>query len=129
MNDIQTGSDLEAIASQYIEAVGQKKLDTLPTFLHAELDFGGNIAAAHGADAWAAALQSLCPILLRNDIKRVFVDGNEVCVIYDFVTTVCPVPSVEWLVFDGDKIKSIYLLFDRSRWPEVLQALQKKQNK
>jgi len=47
-------------------------------------------------------------------------------VIYDFVTTVCPVPSVEWLVFDGDKIKSIFLLFDRSRWPEVMQALQKK---
>jgi len=126
MNAIHTGSDLKAIASQYIEAVGQKRFETLPAFLHAELDFGGNIAAAHGADAWAAALQRLSPILVRNEIKKVFVEGNEVCVIYDFVTTVCPVPSVEWLVFDGDKIKSIFLLFDRSRWPEVMQALQKK---
>ena len=124
MNAIHTGSDLKALAIQYIEAVGQKRLDTLPSFLHAEMDFSGNIAASHGADAWAAALRRLSPILVRNDIKRVFVDGNEVCVIYDFVTTVCPVPSVEWLVFDGNKIKSIYLLFDRSRWPEVMQALQ-----
>ena len=33
-------------------------------------------------------------------------------------------PSAEWLVVQGGKIKSIFLLFDRSRWPEVLQEPQ-----
>ena len=125
MNATHTGSDLKALAVHYIQSVGQKKLDTLASLLHPELDFSGNAAASHGADAFVAAIKRLSPIIVRNDIKRVFVDGNEVGIFYDFVTTVCPVPSAEWLVIEDGKIKSIFLLFDRSRWSEVLQELQR----
>ena len=124
MNDTASGSALKALATRYITAVGNKELDALPPLLHPDLEFGGNVAPSHGADAWLTALRRLSPVLVRNDIRKVLVEGNEVCILYDFVTTVCPVPSVEWLVFDGGRIRSIFLLFDRSRWPEVLQKLQ-----
>ncbi len=116
-------SDLKALATRYVEAVGKKDFDTVASLLHPRLEFTGNIAASRGAEEWIAALQRLSPILLRNDVRKVFGDGNEVCVIYDFVTTVCPVPCMEWIVMDGELITSIFLLFDRSRWPEVMEAL------
>ncbi len=125
MKATQTASDLKALAIRYIEAVGQKDFDTVAEIYHPGLAVGGNVAPTQGADAMLAALRRLSPALVRNEVKKVFADGNEVCIIYDFVTTVCPVPSVEWLVFDGERIASVYLLFDRSRWPEVLQALQR----
>ncbi len=124
-----TGSDLKALATRYIEAVGQKRLDTVAEMLHPRLEFDGNFGPvpAKGPQGWLGALGRLSPILLRNEVRKVLVEGTEVCVLYDFVTTVCPVPSAEWLVFDGGRIASIYLLFDRSRWSEVLQDLQRRQ--
>jgi hypothetical protein len=47
-------------------------------------------------------------------------------VLYDFVTPICPVASVERLVIGGSVILSTWLLFDRSRWPEVMQELQRR---
>jgi hypothetical protein len=120
-----TGSNLKALAIRYIEAVGQKKLDEAASFLHPRLEFDGNFSPVplRGPEGWIAALRRLSPVLERNEVRKVLVEGNEACILYDFVTSVCHVPSAEWLVVDGDKIRSIYLLFDRSRWPEVLQAL------
>ena len=57
----------------------------------------------------------LMPILERNDIRKIFVDGNEACVIYDFVTDTAAgaVPTVEWLRVDGGRVASVHLFFDR----------------
>jgi hypothetical protein len=47
-------------------------------------------------------------------------------VLYDFVTTtpVGPVASAEWLTLDENgQITSVYLLFDKARWLEVLDHL------
>jgi SnoaL-like domain len=125
MQGIHTDSQTRALAVQYIEAVGAKELDTLASLLHQEFEFSGNAAPTHSVEPYVAAIRRLSPIIVRNDIKKVFVDGNEVCVFYDFVTTICPVASVEWLVIQEDKVRSTCLLFDRSRWPEVLQELQR----
>jgi hypothetical protein len=121
-----TRIDPRDLAVQYIEAVGAKNLEALALLLHADFDFSGNAAPARGAEAYVAAIRRLSPIIVRNEIRKVYVDGNEVCVIYDFVTPVCPVASVERLVIEGDTIASTWLLFDRSRWPEVMQELQRR---
>jgi hypothetical protein len=61
---------------------------------------------------------------VRNDVKRVFVDGDEVCVIYDFVTdTVGVVPTIEWLGFEGDRIRSVKLYYDQVPWQTLRQEL------
>ena len=80
------------------------------------------------SDAYLAALQRLTTILLRNEIRRVFVDGDDVCVIYDFVTDtpVGAVRSIEWLTLQDGRIRTIRLLFERERWPEVMAELAKR---
>jgi len=114
------------LATVYIEAAGLKQLDIVSTLLHPELRFDGNFAPvpAQGPGAWVAALKRLSPVLVRYEVRSIVAEGSMACVRYDFVTTVCPVPSAEWLEMEEGRIRSIYLLFDKTRWPEVLQALQ-----
>lgn len=120
-------TDPKDLAARYIEAVGQKRFDTVSSLLHPELRFDGNFAPvpSQGPEAWIGALKRLSPVLVRNEIRGIVVEGKLACVRYDFVTTVCPVPSAEWLEVESGRIRSIYLLFDKTRWPEVLQALQR----
>ncbi len=121
--------DLKALAVAYIEAVGQKQFDRLPALLAPNVEFTGpGGQTIHGAQDFVSALRRLGPILARNDIKRVFVGGNEVCVIYDFVTdtSVGAVPSVEWLKFEDGRIRSSRLIFHTQPWPKVLEELSRR---
>ena len=119
-------ADLKTLAVAYVTAVGEKQFDRLAAMLSPDVEFTTpGRPAIRGAQDYVAALRRLTPILARNDIKRVFVDGNEVCVVYDFVTdtSVGPVPSVEWLTFEDGRIRSSRLIFHTQPWPEVLKEL------
>jgi ketosteroid isomerase-like protein len=116
------------LTMRYIEAVGEGRLDDVRELLHPDVTFeGAGSNVLQGADAYVAALERLSPIIARNEILRVFGDGDgdETCVIYDFVTDtpVGPVRSIEWLTFEDGRIAAIRLLFDKARWPEVLEHL------
>jgi hypothetical protein len=65
------------------------------------------------------------PILLRNEVRRIFIDGEEACVIYDFVTDTPagPVLSVEYIKFRNGRLASTLLVFERLHWPEVVAEL------
>ena len=108
-------SRIKDLALGYVSAVGKNDFDELGSLFHPDLQFTGPYVTLQGAEAYTQALQRVGAIRSRNDIKKAFVDGNEACIIYDFVTTLASgvVPSVEWLEFDGDRIKSIRLFFDR----------------
>jgi hypothetical protein len=63
----------------------------------------------------------LGPIIFRDDIKQLIVEGNSAFVLTD--TEVGPVLTSEFLTVEEGRIRSITLLFDWRRWPEVLQEL------
>ena len=90
-----------------------------------DLVFRGPARTLTSAAAYIEALKRLSAIHVRNDVKRVFVDGDEVCVIYDFVTDTPAgaLTTIEWLRFDGDRIRAIDLLFDRLPWQTVMAAI------
>jgi ketosteroid isomerase-like protein len=119
-------ANYEQLTTEYIEAVGEGRLDDVRELLNPDVTFEGpGLNRLDGADAYLAALRRLSPIIARNEIRRVFVDGEETCVVYDFVTDtpVGPVRSVEWLTFEDGRIATVRLLFDKARWPEVLEHL------
>lgn len=119
------------VQGAYIDLVGQKQFDRLPALLASNVEFTGpGGKTIHGAEDYISALRRLGPILARNEIKKVFVDGNDVCVIYDFVTdtSVGAVPSVEWLRFEGRRIRSSRLVFHTQPWHEVLSELSRRTN-
>jgi uncharacterized protein YciI len=121
-------ADVKALISMYFEAAGEKQFDRLPALLDPDMEFSTPGKTIRGAQDYIAALRRLSPITLRNDVKKIWVDGNEICVIYDFVTdtAVGAVPSVEWLTVESGRIRSVRLVFHSQVWPAVLDELSRR---
>jgi hypothetical protein len=118
-------TDKKILALAYLDAVAKQEFDTLEGLLAEDLQFRGPASTRTSAADFISALKRLGAIHVRNDVKRVFVDGDEVCVIYDFVTdtTAGALPTIEWLRFEGARIRSIDLYYDRLPWQAVMSAM------
>ena len=114
----------ETVARAYLEAIATKDLARVEALIDPDIRFSGPAMALDGARDVLAALQRISAIHVRNDIKRVFSDGDDVCVIYDFVTdTAGALPTVEWLRFAGGRIRSVNLYYDQVPWLKVREEL------
>jgi hypothetical protein len=113
------------LAKAYIDAAGKSQYDQLPQLLQPELEFRGPYVTLHSADDYIAALRRIGAVRLRHDVRKIFVDGDEVCVIYDFVTNTAAgaVPMIEWLTFECERLRSIRLYFDREQFAPAREAL------
>lgn len=119
-----TGS-IQELAAAYVEAVGRSHYDRLSELFDPEIEFHGPYVTLCGAADYITALQRLAAVRLRHDLRKTFVDGDDVCVIYDFVTDTPAgaVPFVEWLTFDSGRLRSIRLYFDREQFAPAREAL------
>lgn len=116
--------ELDKTVREYLSAVGNKDLRKVEELLAPDITFVGPAMTLSGARDVLAALRRIGAVHVRNDVKRVFVDGDEVCVIYDFVTdTVGAVPTIEWLSFEGARIRSVKLYYDQLPWQTLRQEL------
>ena len=115
----------ETLTLEYLNAVGSQQYDKVEALLAPDLEFRGPSMTRTSAAEYVGALKRLGAIHVRNDVKRTFVDGDEVCVIYDFVTDTPSgaLPTIEWLRFDGDRIRSIDLYYDRLPWQTVMAVI------
>ncbi len=108
-------NDPKRIALAYIDACGRQDLDALAPLLAPDLEFVGTSTTLRGAEPYLAVIRRLGPIWKGSEVKKVFTDGNDVCVIYDFVTDTPAgaVPCVEWLRVQDGRVRSVNLYFDR----------------
>jgi hypothetical protein len=117
-------STKEKLALAYLDAVAKKDLERVASLVTADVRFVGPASTMNGVHELLAAFRRISAVHVRSDIKRVFGDGDEVCVIYDFVTdTAGALPAVEWLRFDGDRIKSIHLYYDQVPWTKLREEM------
>jgi hypothetical protein len=103
------------IALAYIDACARKKWDAVAPLLADDIKFVGTSNTVTGSTPYLAVLKRLGPVWERSDVRKVFEDGADVCVIYDFVTSTPAgsVPIVEWLRIENGHIRQINLFFDR----------------
>jgi hypothetical protein len=120
----------EAIALSYLEAVGMKDLKKVEALVHPEVRFIGPASTITGVQDLLAAFRRIGAVHVRNDIKRVFGDGNDVCVIYDFVTdTNGALPTVEWLRIENGRIRSVNIYYDQVPWMTLREELARRATK
>ena len=124
-------SDPRALVTSYIQAVGERRLEALPPLLESDAQFTLGDNTVRGRDAFVGAFRRLLPIIERNDIRHLFIDGDEACVVYDFVTSTPagPVLSVEHIKLQNGRIASSTLVFERLHWPEVMAVLKEREAK
>ena len=115
----------KALAVAYLDAVGGGELSRVQALLSPDVRFNGPSMTRSTAQEYIDALKRLRAVHVRNDVKRVFADGDEVCVIYDFVTDTPAgaLPTIEWLKFEGGRIRSINLYYDRVPWKQVMDEI------
>lgn len=120
-------SDAAAIARTYIGSVGGGELAVLDAL------FDDGLVATisgdrYGKAEWIDALRRLLPILVRNDVREIFVAGERACVVYDFVTDTPAgsVVCVELLTVRNARITEIELVFDRVAFAPVHAALRER---
>ena len=118
-------SQIQDLVTAYIHAVGEHRLEDLSPMLDPDVEFTVGDTKLRGTTAFVGAFQRLIPIILRNDIRRVFVEGDEAIVIYDFVTDtpIGAIVSVEHIKVKSGRIASVLLVFERLHWPEVQAEL------
>ena len=108
-------NDPKSIAVAYVEGCGRRDLRAVEHLLAPDISFVGPGSSTRGAPAYLAILERLGPVWAGSEIRKVFADGPDVCVIYDFVTSTPAgkVPIVEWLRVVDQRIASVELFFDR----------------
>ena len=113
------------LVTSYIQAVGEHRLEDLAAMLDPEAEFTLGDTTYRGTEAFVEAFRPLMQIVVRNDIRKVFVDGDQAVVIYDFVTDtpVGGVLSVEHIKVRDGRITSSLLVFERLHWPEIQAEL------
>lgn len=111
---IQQTERNKILAANYINAVGQKQLQSLSGLLDANVGFNGPLMKLHTASDLITAFKQLGTVLHHNEIKKIFADEDDACIIYDLILdeNSDAVPCIEWIKIKNDKITSIQLLFD-----------------
>lgn len=117
------------LVSDYITAAGLWQYKLLREYLHPDFEFNGALHL-HSANDYLKMIKEHAQsgpakIVLKNDIKAIFADGNEACVIYDVITdtAVESVPFFEKIIIKDGKIVSTEVKFDRYRMKQLMQEV------
>lgn len=108
-----TTSATEVVES-YRAALGTGDFAAARTYMRDNMTFQGPLDTFTTADQYLEASKRLASIIQRIDIKRVFADGDDVCVLYDMVTNT-PAGTAfiaEWYHVEGGKIAALRAVFD-----------------
>lgn len=102
------------VVDRYFKAWTSKDFATARRLLKDDLEFKGPIDTFHRADDYAQAIERLAGIVKEARVRKTFVDGAEVMLIYDMVTNTPAgtAPIAEWYRVEGDKIAAIQVFFD-----------------
>ena len=109
-----TNASAREIVESYRAALAQGDFATARTLMQDTMTFQGPLDTFSTADQYLEAARKLASIIQRIDLKKEFVDGEDVCVLYDMVTNT-PAGTAfiaEWYQVKNGKIANIKVLFD-----------------
>src|SRR3954463_1614023 len=75
-------SEPRDVALAYIEGCSRRDFDRVAELLAPDIRFAGPGNTVTGAAPYLAVLRRIGTVWVRSDVRKVFVDGSDVCVIY-----------------------------------------------
>jgi len=102
------------IVESYRAALGKGDFAAARKLMQDDMTFQGPLDTFNTADQYLEASKRLASIIQRIDLKKVFVDGDDVCVLYDMVTNT-PAGTAfiaEWYQVKDGKIAALRAVFD-----------------
>lgn len=93
----------------YIEALNREDFAEARRYIDNEISFEGALGSRHGADAYLADMTRMH---LKYEVKKVFVDGDDVCLLYNVTMSGVTVFTAGWYRLREGKIHSLRVVFD-----------------
>jgi len=106
----QRNAQPKEVVMSYIDALDRQRYEEAMSFLHVGVRIKGPAGETFGKPL--DFIEMLRKYKGRYDIKKVFADGNDVCVLYDLTTTGPTVYMSSWYQVEKGKIVSINTVFD-----------------
>src|SRR5437667_10909042 len=109
-----TNASAREIVESYREALGKGDFASARNLMQDNMVFVGPLDTFNKADDYLEANKKLSSIIQRVDLKKVFVDGNDVCVLYNMVTNTHAGTAfiAEWYQVNDGKITYVRAVFD-----------------
>ena len=107
----------------YQRALGKNDWEAARKFLRDDMQFKGPLATHDRPEGYLEDLKRLHPIIKGVDMKKVFADGDDVCLLYDMHTNT-PAGTAfisEWYRVHGGKIASLRVVFDARPFAQMME--------
>ncbi len=92
-----------------VEALNREDFGRAREFVSDEFSFVGVLGSRNGAEEYFRDMER---IRLKYAVRKVFVDGQDVCLFYDLTISGKTVFGCAWYEVAGGKIRSLRVLFD-----------------
>lgn len=92
-----------------IKALNDENFDLARHYVSDDVSFVGVLGSRQGADAYFNDMERM---RLKYDVKKVFAEGHDVCLLYDVTLDGVSVFGCAWYVVDDGKIRSLRVVFD-----------------
>ncbi len=113
----------ESIVTAFIDAIEARDFERARGYLSdTQFTYRSPISRVDDADTFITVISRIGPILERIDRRRTFIDGNDVCTILNFRTTmeaIKEVPVVQLATVVAGKIVSLEAFFDASEYNKM----------
>ncbi len=102
------------IVQAFMRTLGEGDFTTARRYLADDLVFQGPFDTFHRPEPYLESLEKLHHAIERVDVIKLFVDGDDVCQLYDIVTKTPAVTAfiAEWFQVRAGKISAIRVTFD-----------------
>jgi ketosteroid isomerase-like protein len=106
--------DPKIVASRCLAAWSSGDFDAVRGLLDERVQFTGPLGHTEGADAYIEGVRGFAKTIQSVEQRRVFGDGDDVCIIYDLVTksAAAAIPTAGWYRVRHGRIVSITAFFD-----------------
>ena len=114
----------EAVVSAYLDALEARDFERARTFLSdSDFSYHSPVSTDNNADAFIINISRIGPILESIERCKRFIDGDEVCSILKFRTTMealREVPVVQLATVSAGKITAMEVFFDASEYNRMI---------
>jgi hypothetical protein len=112
-----------AVFNAYLDAFAARDFERMRATLSDEkFSYRGPVSSHTDADVFVLDISRIGQILDGIDVRRIFVDGNEICAILDFrirINIVDITRVVLWAIVENDKIVSLEAFFDATEYLQM----------
>jgi aspartyl/asparaginyl beta-hydroxylase (cupin superfamily) len=108
-NKILTEHNAKVVVLDFINALNAEDFELARRQLHDDMTFKGVMGERSGADVY---IDDMKKMKFKYDVKKVFVEQEEVCLWYDINMGGKTIFSCGWYKLSEEKIQSFQVIFD-----------------